>query len=222
LKIDIPSLTPSDPKLWIKANTAAQRLGEKMHSPLAAKDTLADYLRDGLLQAQAKSITVSENESLSLAWKNHPKLDDKDMYMTVSANEWRKSKRWNGDRADWRWPGSNFSVTARRKPLLRYLYFRVEFALPDLARLQPAVFNKRHGVGGSKGKPDSRDAFWQAVVQLALDGRLDIAGIRSQTELIAEIHAINGPGEPVYGDSVMKKLASQVWKKFIEPKRSVD
>ena len=97
--ISMPSLTPSDPKLWIKASVAAKRLGDKLQNPLAAKDTLADYLRDGRLKSQAKSVSSSEGESIDLAWKRHPELDEIDEYWTIEAKDWQVSKRWAGDRA---------------------------------------------------------------------------------------------------------------------------
>lgn len=212
----MPSKSPRESKSlkkdWIKAGQAAHKLGITLRNPASAKEILAGYLRDGYLRARAGMIFVSEGERLGLAWKNEPAFESDDEPLPLQAAKWQASRRWLGDQADWRWPKNRLSITFRLKPAKRYMMRRVEFSLIDLAKLQPETFNPRAGVGGNPGKLASRDAFWQAVVRLAKDQRLDQTNFPTQQSLIDEIREIAGP---TYEKDVMAKLVQQVWKKFM-------
>ncbi len=55
---------------WLDANEALIILTIDGANRKTVKDMLADYLRDGLLKAKARAVWISEEASLSRAWKD--------------------------------------------------------------------------------------------------------------------------------------------------------
>lgn len=73
----------------------------------------------------------------------------------------------------------------------------------------------RKGVGGAPPKVEHWTAFWQAIIQISQDGRLNKSSFQSRTELRQEILEMINHG---LSDTSIKPHVRQIWKRFIEPR----
>jgi hypothetical protein len=80
---------------WISAKDALMRMTSDGKNPSTAQETLASYLRLGILRARAELVWYSEKADLSKAWKPIPGDAERDV--ELQAKTWRTHKDWARD-----------------------------------------------------------------------------------------------------------------------------
>ena len=195
---------------WIDALKSLRQVERLTGDRLAAKRTLAEYLRDGELRSKAASVWISEAPTIGKAWKVDVERIDLKTDVEIPAAYWRSSKLWASDQDHWRWPYGKFAVTIRRKPLRRRMLNKVAFSAADLDKiLKRRVLSK----GGAPTKDPEWTAFWHAVIDLAQSDRLNFAQFPTKASLRREILIeINES----LSEKTIKPAVRQVYEKFIK------
>ncbi|MBU1253813.1 MAG: hypothetical protein KKE69_05375, partial [Alphaproteobacteria bacterium] len=116
----------------------------------ATKELIADKLKDGLIVAHAAQVWDSFDGSLDDAWRNREEAqadEDADLRCDVIVETWiwRRSRHWQSDLANWRWPERRFVITCRMRGSPERTFLEdVAFRKNDIDRLtQPP--SKRGG-----------------------------------------------------------------------------
>jgi len=193
---------------WISASDAMQKYVTFLGGRSTAGDSLAEYLRDGTLNAKADEYWMSKEETLAAAWKNKDERAKAKKDVVLPKGKFQTSDDWLNDRAQWRWPVDKFSITYKSDPIRRRMMAGVRFYEPDLIKLAGAP-NPRSG--GSPGKPEAWVAFWHAVVSLAKNDRLNRSCFPSKARLRREILVLT---EDSLSESSIKPQTGQIWEKF--------
>lgn len=192
---------------WIDAKLALEKL-EVSLGRHAAKQTLAEHLRDGELSAFASSVWVSEAPTLKEAWFDICKTDLK-INQEIKPSLFQSSKRWPLDKSDWRWPYNKFSITTRLRPTRRRRMLKgVKFRVVDIDRILNYTATSK---GGRPPKEEAWTTFWHAVIKLAQDGYLRSDQFPNQASLTKRIlEDSRGISE-----ASAKRRIEQIYRKFV-------
>lgn len=192
---------------WIDAKLALEKL-EVSLGRHAAKQTLAEHLRDGELSAFASSMWLSEAPTLNEAWLDISKTGLK-INQELKPSIFRSSKRWSLDPSDWRWPYNKFSITTRLRPTRRRRMLKgVKFRKVDIDRILNYTASSK---GGRPSKEEAWTTFWHAVIKLAQDGYLRSDEFPNQASLTKQILA---DARGISEASARRKIA-QIYRKFV-------
>lgn len=200
---------------WTSAKTVLALSISNQIDPLLVKNTLADFLRDGILRARVNATWISTESRLGTAMKV-PDDDDVERDCLVPVARWRSDKWLAADRDRWRWPASTFFHTLNRTPLRRRIFKGVNFSVEDLKRLRPDWFGSTKPQRGRKHDTGPRDLGWLAVVELALNGELKKAEFETQARIAAELEEmLELPGDKLLLgknqiEEIAKKTASRL------------
>lgn len=215
----------SDGSEWILANDAYMHLIGKNVDPVTAKSSIADFLRDGYLQARAKGVWISTDTKLSEAWRSHATCSEVERDIDVPTKYWRSDLNAIPDRARWRWPCNQFFYTLSAKPRKRRMFRGVSLERKGLERLFPDIFRDiQKPKAGRKPDVSGRDAGWLEIVRISQEGPLDIDRFRTIESLIEELHArlLLGNGNTSrLGQNQVREIASQTWK-ALKPRRIIE
>lgn len=173
--------TPGD---WISASDALNRYERLLGGRAAAKETLAEHLRDGNLRAIADQKWVSLEPTIKKAWRNESERAEAERNVALQPVLFRSSKRWLTDKSDWRWPFDKASITFRTKPVKRHMFAGLKFASADLVNIAGAPDPRS---GGSPGKKEQWVTFWHGMIDLAQAGRLNYSSFPTQAALRKEL-----------------------------------
>ena len=202
---------------WIAAGAALEHLVATTDNRTEAKTKIAELLKDCLVSSHAEMIWESDNSNVNNALARTPQVEPEDV-LPVPSHLWRSSINWAQDLAQWRWDQGIFCITRSVEPVERVFVHGVHLSLDELKLHFPEQFRPRRGVGGRPRQQDSRDAFWFAVVELAVAQRLTTNSFLTQAELQNEIeHLVKSRHGALYGQRTMAGLVRQVWRKFVEP-----
>ena len=205
---------------WIKANEALRKL-DPLLGRLQAKQTIAEYLRDGEIVAWASQVWESSEVSIGRAWKGTKKsnlLTEVQLEPVI----FRASKKWAMDQADWRWPFNNFSITIgppsnRRRKLLRGVQFRrdqiqkIADEIADTPNRFNVVIPTPTSNAGRKIRKADWDSFWFEVVAIAQRGDLNQDNYPSQASFTQDV-LTNARGLDA---ETVKPVVRQIFQKFI-------
>ena len=192
---------------WISASDALKKYERLLGGRAAAKETLAEHLRDGNLRAIAEQKWVSVEPTIKKAWKNEAERAEAENAVELKPALFRSSKRWLTDKADWRWPFDKASITFRTKPMKRHMLAGMKFASADLIKITGAPDPRS---GGSPGKKEQWVTFWHGMIDLAQVGRLNHANFPTQRKLRDEL--LEGYGVDL-SDKSITPATRQIWMK---------
>ncbi len=198
---------------WIKAYDALQLAIARGEDPVAFKGAIAEYLRDGMLQARAKAVWTTSETNMLKAWRAQDTAEDVQLDVVVPVSYWRSDKRAAADRNRWQWPVNKFTYTVNVKPLKRRMIRGVELKLPDLERLRPTLFEPpKKSRGGRKHDVSARDAGWMEIVGISQDGLLNSDTYKTITSLKDEMkHRLqDADGDLRLGQKQIDEIAKQV------------
>lgn len=182
-------------------------------------DILGEWISNGLLDTRSQDFFINGERH------------EQDV---IPVEMWRSAKKhglvrlYSGDlkfKADLGNNGGLMSVIGRniqvRRSQLEALAPLDEEALQHM--VSPSVGNDpqravagvdRKGVGGAPKRQDAWDAFWMAVVDLAVDERLTASHFSTQKELTDELLEMIGEA---LTERTIKAKVSQVYKRWVRP-----
>lgn len=207
----------SDGSEWILANDAYMHLIGKNVDPITAKSSIADFLRDGYLQARAKGVWISTDTKLSEAWRSHATCSEVEQDIVVPTKYWRSDLNAISDRARWRWPYNQFFYTLSAKPRKRRMFRGVSLERKGLERLFPDIFrDTKKPTVGRPPNVSGRDAAWLVIVELSQEGILDSDNFTTIESLREEMDArlMLADGTSRLGQNQMKQIAKQTWQRL--------
>ena len=121
----------STPPKLMKPWAAVELLELCVGGSVIAKEVIADKMRDGAIKAYAKTISISREEKLKLAWKNVPAFDG--AMKIIPRNKLIGSAHWAEDVHNWKWRMGNFHL--RRKDGRFLLFEGVSIVEDDVVQL---------------------------------------------------------------------------------------
>jgi hypothetical protein len=206
-------------KEWISPWEALSLLTKSPAEIPAMKIRLADLLKDGLVEARAQRLWVSNDPNLNLAWDNREDADA-ETDLDVEPSVWRSSRYWNDDLSLWRWQENRFVVTRRRRPADRTIIEGLSLKRADLQKLRGTrKASAARRPGGRPPKMDEWHAFWLEVIDLAQSRRLNrgefASGAALKEELLLRITPKYSDKPMLSGDSIEGQV-SAIWKRFVE------
>ncbi|WP_277981171.1 hypothetical protein [Sphingomonas phyllosphaerae] len=214
----------SDGSEWILANDAYMHLIGKNVDPITAKSSIADFLRDGYLQARAKGVWISTDTKLSEAWRSHATCSEVERDIDVPTKYWRSDLNAIPDRARWRWPYNQFFYTLSLKPRRRRMFRGVSLERKGLERLFPDIFREiQKSKVGRKHDVSARDAGWLVIVELSQEGLLDKDTYPTAESLKVEMqHRLTMPdGDTLrLGQNQVGEIARHTWRR-LKPRKII-
>ena len=198
---------------WISAKETLAVLSTEGRNPVSVKAMIADYLRDGLLEARAEAVWVSTEPNLGKSWKTDDVTADVERNIVVPVRYWRTDRRAETDRARWRWPYNKFFYTLAASPLKRRMFKGITFSTRDLTNLQPKDFSGRvtrpRGRNLDKGR---RDAGWLEIVKLAQGEHFNLDFFETQNDLIEQLKTTlqDAEGNLRLGETQIAEIARMV------------
>ena len=200
----------------IKARDALKRVEAVVRSSPEAKRILAHKIRDREVSAYAFRIWKSRCSSLKDAWANEP--SDAAKKMKVSSSLFVSNLYWADELHAWSWPAGKFWITHDRAPARRTMLRGVRFVEGDVDRLVESL--KAHP-GGRPSDRQKWDAYWMAVVEMAVDGSLvDTRFDRNAQGLNGEIfeRAARYSKELHKEGTTLGVTRDKVWKALVLPR----
>jgi hypothetical protein len=138
-----------------------------------AMDILAQKIRLGDVRAYAGRLWESRRRNVSDAWDNEPPNVAKRIRVPTSLFD--TSLGWHEEVRSWNWKKGRFWITHQSSPPRRTMLKSVRFVEDDVKDLVRQMIEdaaeKKHA-GGRPSDREKWDAYWMAVVEMALDGAL--------------------------------------------------
>lgn len=123
----------------VRAHQALDWLTPILGGRTIAKAEIADLMRDGSLSVVARRTWDTRRINPIAAWAEVPDEDDEftelERDTDIGLYVWRRSRQWQLDQMDWRWPSGRFSVVHSLKPCLRILVDDVHFCRGQIKEL---------------------------------------------------------------------------------------
>lgn len=198
---------------WISASEAVRVVAEHRGGAHQAKLILADSIRSMTIDVCAETVWQTSEPDVGGDW-----VPDKELGLLhaesvwVDPDVWIKSEGWPDDLANWRWERNEFVLFLAPRdsddPL--NMFFKGVTLRRDHV-LRAAGLSKRTGKGGRRADMVAWNAFWHAVVKLAISGEL--TAFRTQADLTAAI--LEDIGDALSARTISQPV-SEVWKKHIE------
>ena len=211
----------ADSDIYITANAAVEAVAKVLGDPVKAKEILADFLRDGKIEAIAGWKWESTKKTRAEAWQSD---DDStgEADVQIDRSYWRSSRNWREDVEEWRWVDNRFVINTnppRRLPNwvfiedVRFLKINVATAIKFVEQSLASTLRKK-GAGGRR--PDEEN--WVAVALFLLRteraGKLNKAGYPSQKELRA---AILEDIDDAFEEGTLVKRISEIYRAMVDP-----
>lgn len=148
--------------------------------PLATRDLLGFYVREGLILCRCKERWISDEADIPTAWKRRPETlaiaaNQKERLLTVSKREWNQSVDWVSDRENWQVKNGRIAISLKggRFLMIKGLRFHggmVKDMFHPKSKKRP---------GKSTDKLQWR-MFWHEVIRYIQDGREDFGRLQSK------------------------------------------
>lgn len=210
----------SPPKL-MRPYTAVKKLEHYCGGSFAAKQLIADKIRDGEIGAFALRTWVSDQPSLKKARGERPEvIETKTM---IKSSTLVGAESWTENVASWKWRIGDFHSVIRSKPMRRRIFRKVRLVADDVERLlsaREALFQTELSNRGRKPKIDAWNTVWMEVLRLATEERLTkehfgtMAMFRSR---IAELVVGSGAKGPM-DEETFAPLLNKIYRHFVDPK----
>ena len=208
----------------ISASDALEHASRSCGDRVAAKQQIADLLKDGRIRARAARQWTSRKPSLTAAWRARSRAKfDTDVALTRWT--WERSRFWADDLDMWRWSRNRFVLTAA--PAERIILEGIQLDRSDLAREVPLAVTgpsapppAKRNVGGRPIKRDEWHDFWWAVLVRSQKGELTRGFFQTQEELrltLLEDITDAKTGEEYLSEGTIKPHVQQIWDNYVRP-----
>lgn len=217
-----PSGTVSEslPKL-MRPYTAVKKLEHYCGGSFAAKQLIADKIRDGEIGAFALRTWVSDQPSLKKARGECPGVTETKTMIKPSTLVGAES--WTENVASWKWRIGDFHSVIRSKPMRRRIFRKVRLVADDVEQLlsaREALFQTELSNRGRRPKMEAWHEVWMEVLRLAVEGRFtkDHVGTMAQfRSKIAELVVGSGAKGPM-DEETFAPLLNRIYRRFVDPK----
>lgn len=187
-----------------------------------AMDILAQKIRSGDVRAYAGRLWETRRRNISDAWDHQPPKVAKRVRVQTSLFD--TSPGWHDEVRSWDWNKGRFWITHQSSLPRRTMLKSVRFAQDDVSSLVRQMIEDAAEKKHAGGRPSDRerwDAYWMAVVEMALEGSL----LNPQFE--RQGHALNGEifqrSEHYATDrhkegTTLNVTRTKVWKELVLPR----
>lgn len=185
-------MTDLDQPLNIEGKVDGDTLSAKMMRPWAAvellelcvggsvtaKEVIADKMRDGVLRAYARTISVSRERKVKSAWDDVPAFDG--TMKLIPRNRLIGSAHWAEDAHNWKWRSGKFHIRRKKGGFL--LLKGVRLVESDVVQLAKRYDERLKNLykGGRGLNEEAWYNMWLTILWMQEKGQLDKTAIRAK------------------------------------------
>lgn len=208
------------PKL-MQPYTAVKKLEHYCGGSFAAKQLIADKIRDGEIGAFALRSWISDQPSLKKARGERP--DVADVKTKIKPSILVGAESWTENVASWKWRVGDFHSVIRSKPMRRRVFRKVRLVAEDVLRLvaaREALFKSEQSKRGRRPKIEAWNTVWMEVLRIAVEERFTKDHLPTMSQFRAKVaKAVVGSGaDGPLDEETFAPLLNHIYRRFVDPK----
>ena len=157
----------------ILPSEAVRRLEKFCGGPIAAKEWIADKIREGEIRAYALKSWVSDDKTLKIARRLRRELPQ--TKQPIEVKKIMGAESWGENVRSWDWKKAVFHSVIRSRPMRRRIFYRVRLAADDVEAIiheHPHAVQRKVSNRGRPPKLQAWEKVWRAMLVLAMDGQM--------------------------------------------------